>query len=239
MIRKNKFARDLDVIKAVTAERTESYTPITHKQVIELINDTAKANNVQILSADYYATQDCKIAEGHYKLGYRDSEMELNLVWQNSTNKQVSFKSALGAKVMVCENGCVWGDQGYFKRVHTGDADVYAEEQVKQLIKSAESTFIKYQDLRTNMRSIVAPKIEYKELAGVMFFDGLITSDQINIIKDQFEKPSFDYGKESEGTVWEFYQHITHSFKVVSPRNYLPKQIKVGEFLSNKYELSF
>lgn len=235
LIRKSRYEKTKQELRLIEVESTESYTAITHKEIIDLVEETCEQLGIEIVDEQFYGVKDNKIAEGHYTLGFSDDEMSLQFVWQNSTNKQVSFKCALGLSVSICSNGSVFGDLGAFKRVHTGDADEDAHTQITTMLVNAEKTFNELVNLREVMKANLIEKERAYELCGVMFFEKMISSDQINIIRDEFEKPSFDYG--AEGSVWEFWQHITHSFKAVSPRNYLTNQIKVGNFLNEKLEL--
>lgn len=235
LIRKERYEKTKQELRLVEVESTESYTAITHKEIIDLVDDICEQLGIEIVDSQFYGVKDNKIAEGHYTLGFSDDEMSLQFVWQNSTNKQVSFKCALGVSVSVCANGCVYGDLGSFKRVHTGDADEDAKTQIITMLTNAEKTFEELIYLRKVMKANPIEKEKAYKLCGVMFFEKMISSDQINIIRDEFEKPSFEYN--AEGSVWEFYQHITHSFKAVSPRNYLTNQIKVGNYLNEELGL--
>lgn len=233
LIRKDKYNATKQELRLVEVESTKSYTAITHKEVIDLVDDLCKQFGIDIISEQFYSTEEGKIAEGHYTFGFTDGEMSLQFVWQNSTNKKVSFKCALGISVAVCTNGSVWGDLGAFKRIHTGQADTKAYDEIVQMLSKAEQTFNEYVKLKDDLKSIhVEPDMAYS-LCGIMFFKKMISSTQINIIRDEYEKPSFEYN--AEGTVWELWQHITHSFKAVSPRNYLTNQIKVGQFLNKSF----
>ena len=235
LIRKERYEKTKQELRLVEVESTESYTAITHKEIIDLVDSICEQLGIEVTDEQFYGVKDNKIAEGHYTLGFSDDEMSLQFVWQNSTNKQVSFKCALGVSVSVCTNGCVWGDMGSFKRVHTGDADEDAKTKIITMLTNAEKTFEDLVRLRDTMKQCFIPPERAYELCGVMFFERMISSDQINIIRDEFEKPSFEYN--AEGSVWEVWQHITHSFKAVSPRNYLTNQIKVGNYLNEELGL--
>lgn len=235
LIRKSKYEKTKQELRLVEVESTESYTAIAHKEIIDLVDYICEESGIEIIQEQFYGVKDNKIAEGHYTLGFCDDEMSLQFVWQNSTNKQVSFKCALGVSVAVCTNGSVFGDIGSFKRIHTGNADEDAKTQIASMLVNAEEAFNELVSLRELMKVRLIEKKKAYELCGVMFFEKMISSDQINIIRTEFEKPSYEYN--AEGSVWEFWQHITHSFKAVSPRNYLTNQIKVSNFLNEELGL--
>ena len=108
-------------------EKTDSYTPIAHKVIDESTRVILKEMNFNLSNVIYRSSTDGMVAQAEYHINYGDDpEMGLMIAWQNSYNKLVSFKYAIGAHVMVCSNGCVAGDLGAYKRKHTGTADVEA-----------------------------------------------------------------------------------------------------------------
>lgn len=238
LIRKTKYQTTEFDLTQVQVDSTETYTAIPHSEIIRIVEEIATKKNINFVKKEFYGTKDLKIAEGVYTLDFGNDEFNLQFIWQNSTNKQVSFKAALGVSVMVCTNGSVWGDFGSIKRIHKGDADVDAYTWIEETLSNVKETFDKYVLLVEDMKNIVINRHEIYGICGELFFTDVISSDQINIIKKEMKESSFNYNVVTiEGMIslWEFWQHITHSFKVVSPRNYLPKQIEVSKFLNRLY----
>lgn len=236
-MRKSKYNADVDLLKSITVESTETYTAITHKEIIELVEEVAKDNNVKLYDTKFYSANNGKIAEGQYTLDFADADFQLKFVWQNSTDKTVSFKCAIGSEVFLCTNGCVWGDLGSMKRIHTGDADTEVKNKITELFKNAEQTFEEYKALAVILKSINDMTYQKQFMViGDLFFQGLINSDQINCLKREYDKPTFDYGYPE--TLWELWQNITHSFKLVSPRHFLSNQIKISQYFAKNFEIN-
>ena len=54
-----------------------------------------------------------------------------------------------------------------------------------------------------------------------MFFnEDLISPRQMSTVKDEMERPSYDYQCDQDNA-WAFYNHVTHSYKNVHPRSWL------------------
>ena len=97
--------------------QTRTYKPVSHSSLIDLtLNSIEKAGFV-LDKETYSSARDGSIANGRFSISnVADSEMQLQIGWQNSYNKQLTLKFAIGTRILVCQNGCVSGDFGAFKR---------------------------------------------------------------------------------------------------------------------------
>ena len=113
----------------------------------------------------YLSSNDHQIATGRYTISnVADSEMQLQIGWQNSYNKQVSLKFAIGVQIFICSNGCVSGDMGTFKRKHTGDVQEYTPQSIMEYIKTAGDSFRQIQSERDAMKHIELSKRQKGEI---------------------------------------------------------------------------
>jgi hypothetical protein len=220
-----------DFLRAIPVESTRTYTAIPHGKVIDDVRFFLNKNGLHIKDERYTQCADGKIAQGNYTIyGVRDPDMCLQLAWQNSTNKQVSFKLAVGTTVFVCTNSAVWGDLGAFKRIHKGDADSDSYNQIERLIGDSGELFMQMVKDKDVLKEIEISKTVQAELIGRMFLEEeILTMTQLGIIKREIENPSFDYG--CPGSVWELYQHCTHSFKEITPRSWMTQQMNCNKFI--------
>jgi hypothetical protein len=223
-----------EFLRTVEIESTNTYTAISHGKVIDTIRNSLSKYNIDIIKEVYTECQEGKVAQGNYVLNIGDDEMKIMLAWQNSTNKRVSFKWALGFSVTVCENGCVSGDMAALKKIHKGKADTDAFDYIEEHIAKLRDYFEEFKILKDKFKAIIVDIDEVASLVGKLFVSKkIINLTQVGIISREIENPSFDYG--ADNSLWQFYQHCTHSFKEVSPRTYIPKQLELSKYLQEVY----
>ncbi len=226
------------MFSAPLPEKTDSYTPIAH-ETIDKITRTALQEQGFVLSKTFYrSSTDGRLGQAEYHINYGDDpEMGLMIAWQNSYNKLISFKYAIGAHVMVCSNGAVSGDIGAYKRKHTGTADEEAASQIKYYLQNAKQIFLNLVRDREHLKKIDLSPERMAEIIGRMFIHKeIITSTQINIMKREMETPSFDYGVPVHNA-WSLYNFATHAFKEDSPRNWISRHIDLHSFFGEEFGL--
>lgn len=224
------------MMNAPIPERTDSYTPIAHKSVIDYSTSTLQKMGFTIKNSIYRSSVDGLIGQGEYHLQYgNDPEMGLMLAWQNSYNKQVSFKYAIGAHVFICSNGMVAGDLASYKRKHTGTADSEALQHIESYVGDAKMIFERLIHDRECLKTQDLSPRQVAEMMGRMYIhDQIITSTQINIMKRELEKPTYDYGVDQHNA-WAVYNYATHAFKEDNPRNWIKRHTDLHNFFASEF----
>ena len=217
-------------------ERTDSYTPISHRVIDEKTRETLNSLGFTMSKSYYRASTDGLVGQAEYHINYgNDPEMGLMVAWQNSYNKAVSFKYAVGAHVFVCANGCVAGDLGAYRRKHTGSADIEAFEQMRVYLYGAKQIFEKLIADKEHLKKINITPTKTAELMGRMFIEKeIITSTQINIMKRELDKPTYDYGVPIHNA-WSLYNFTTFAFKEDTPKNWMKRHIDLHNFFSEEF----
>ncbi len=155
--------------------------------------------------------------------------MQLQIGWQNSYDKSLSLKFALGTHVFICSNGCVSGDFGAFKKKHHGEVQTFTPSAIVEYIKRAGEAFRLMQTQRDAMKEIEISKRVQAELIGRMIVENqFIESTQLNIIRDELKHPTHDYG--CSGSLYELYQFTTFSMKEVHPTLWMKNHIDAHSF---------
>ena len=223
------------LLSAPVPKQTKTYKPVTHDELMTLTLESIHQAGFKLEHERYSWVGDGQIATGRYIISnVADSEMQLQIAWQNSYNKQVSLKFAIGVQVMVCQNGCVSGDMGAFKRKHQGDVQEFTPSAITEYIKRSGDTFIKMQDQREKMKQVDLTSRQKAELVGRLMLDEkIISSTELNIINKEISKPSFDYG--SQDSLWELYQHTTYALKQEHPAMWMSNLSNAHEFFVNAY----
>tara|TARA_Y100000385_G_C13027698_1_gene609221 strand:- start:400 stop:1359 length:960 start_codon:yes stop_codon:yes gene_type:complete len=212
------------VLNAPLPNHGQSYTVISHKFVIDNTKQMLANSGFIITDEKYRANGSGEIAQGIYHIkplsGHTDNEIGMMFAWTNSYDKSIRFQCAIGAHVFACSNGMVCGELNYARK-HTGTADQEIRSQISSQIKNAQKAFDRIRDDRDNLRSTDLTAKQQAELLGRMYFnEDLISPRQMSVVKDEMEKPSFDYQCDQENA-WAFYNHVTHSYKSVHPRSWL------------------
>lgn len=216
---------------------TSTYKPISHGKLMQLFLNAIREHGFILKSEVYTHSKDGMIANGKYLLDYGDDpDMSLMVAWQNSYNKKVSLKLAVGTWVFICENGMCAGDIGSFKSKHVGDVQEVTPDTINNFIAHAADTFDQMVNDKETMKGIPVTPRECAEILGRMFIlEESITSTQLNVIKREVHEPTHDY--RSPGTVWELYNHITFALKGSHPRYWLESQQNVHDFFVKEFKL--
>ena len=96
------------IINAPVPVQTRTYKPVSHSQLIDLTLNSIEKAGFTLDKETYSSAVDGQIANGRFSISnVADSEMQLQIGWQNSYNKQLTLKFAIGTRIFICQNGCV------------------------------------------------------------------------------------------------------------------------------------
>jgi hypothetical protein len=218
------------LLAAPIPQQTRTYKPVSHAQLMDLTLESIYQSGFELQTELYSSARDGKVANGKFTIkNVADSEMQLQIGWQNSYDKSLSLKFAIGTKIFICENGCVSGDYGAFKHKHVGDIQTFTPQAITEYIKSAGDAFTKMQKERESMKQIEISKRIQAELIGRMIIEEkFIESTQLNIIRKELELPTHNYG--AKDSLWELYQFTTYSMKEVHPSLWMNNHIDAHSF---------
>lgn len=222
------------LLGAELPEQTSTYKPVSHKQLIDTTLESIHGAGFELGQETYSSAKDGRVANGRYTIkNVADSEMQLEIGWQNSYDKSLSLKFAIGTRIMICQNGCVSGDFGAFKRKHVGEVQSFTPQAISDYIKYSQEAFEKMQREREAMKQIEITKRTKAELIGRMLIEeSFITSTQMNIITRELAHPTYDYG--APDSMWELYNHATFSMKETHPSNWMNQHMKAHRFFVNE-----
>jgi hypothetical protein len=222
------------LLKTELPTETKSYKPIIHQQLIDLTLESIHKAGFTLDKELYSTAKNGNIGNGRYTISnVADSEMQLQIGWQNSYDKSLSLKFALGTQVLICENGCVSGDYGAFKKKHQGSIQTFAPNAIIEYIKAAGEAFEKMQKERNRMKEIELTKRTKAELIGRMIIEEeFIQSTQLNIIEKEIKIPTYDY--KAPDTMWELYNYTTFAMKEIHPSLWMNNHIAAHNFFVNE-----
>jgi len=222
------------VIGTELPQETRTYKPISHQQLIDLTMESIYSAGFKLDKESYTSARDGNIANGRYTISnVMDSEMQLEIGWQNSYNKSLSLKFAIGTRIMICQNGCVSGDFGAFKKKHKGDVQEFTPSAITEYIKRSGDVFQRMQKDRDVMKQVEITKRTKAELIGRMLIEeSFINSTQINVLAREIETPTHDYG--APDSMWELYNYATFAMKETHPLDWMDNHMKAHSFFVNE-----
>ena len=221
------------ITNASVPVQTRTYKPVSHSSLIDLtLNSIEKAGFI-LDKETYSAARDGNVANGRFSISnVADSEMQLQIGWQNSYDRSMSLKFAIGTRILVCSNGCVSGDFGAFKKRHKGDIQHFTPGAIIDYIKDAGEAFTIMQQQRDMMKQVQITKRTKAELIGRMIIEEqFIQSTQLNIITRELKVPTHDYG--AKDSLWELYNYTTFAMKETHPSQWMESHIKAHKFFND------
>lgn len=212
---------------------TRTYKPVTHEELINLTLESIHNSGFTLDAESYSSAREGNVANGKFTIrDVRDSEMQLQIGFQNSYDKSLSLKFAIGTKIFICQNGSVSGDFGAFKKKHVGEVQTFTPQAITEYIKRSGEAFSRMQKEREAMKEIEISKRIQAELIGRMIIEEqFIESTQLNIIKKELNSPTHDYN--APNTLWELYNFTTFAMKEVHPSLWMKNHIDAHAFFVN------
>jgi hypothetical protein len=222
-----------EILQAYVPEETRSYKPISHEKLIDLTLEGIGKAGFQLDKELYSYSRNGNQATGRYTISnVADNEMQLQIGWQNSYDKSLSLKFAIGTFIMICSNGCVRGNYGSFKKKHVGTIQTFAPETIAEYIQNSGEVFRQIQKERDALKQIELSNTRRAELLGRLYFEqGIVKPDQVAIIRNEIEKPTHDYN--CKDSAWELYNYCNFALKNSHPANYFQQHAELHNFFIN------
>jgi len=148
------------IMTAEVPQQTRTYKPITHSSLIDLTINSIEKAGFTLDKETYSMAQGGAIANGQFSIrNVADKEMQLQIGWQNSYNKSLSLKFAIGARIFICQNGMVHGDMGSFKKRHIEMTKRVKAELIGRML--IEEQFISSTQMNIMARELESPTHDY------------------------------------------------------------------------------
>lgn len=228
------------MIGTATPEKTPTYTPIAHTAVINRVRSEITNAGYIITGEEYRSTNDGQVAIGTFRMNYKaDPDIELSANFLNSFNKQYAFRFSLGGLVKTSNNSIMLSNSklGSYRCVHKGSADILAEGKISEFINDSNVYWSKLIEHKDKLKSEQLTSTMQHDILGELFFNKrILNTMQLNSIRSEMERPSFDYKVDSD-SAWALYNHIALSLKDSHPSEWMSHQLTVHNLFS--YMLGF
>lgn len=212
--------------------KTNTYTPVSHKSVITNIIQTLHDSGLEVSKKIYNESNNYDVITGTYLIEGKNNDFKRSLSFINSYNKKRKLGLVSGLSTMVCLNGCVSGDYKYQQK-HQGDVNKQLQHEISLQIQNIDTEYEKLITWLNKLKLVTLTRKEMAELAGRMFIEEeILRTPQLNILKKEIIKPSFDYGGNSD-EFYSFYQNCTCALKNAHPMESTKQHVQVYEFINN------
>ena len=220
-------------------DATESYTPISHSSIIERIREEADKRSLTIVDRFISKAREGNQIVGKYYMRSDDNDTGYQIAFANSYDKSVAVKFAAGSCVFICLNGMITSDRSIvYARRHRGSG--IAAEIDDNISLAFDKMLDNHQVEREYLDSMkdipVDDSIKYDLVGKMLFEHSIITITQLSILVKEHKSPSFDYGVD-KGSLYQFYNNVTHALKRSHPSHQIEKHIQFDQFIRN--EISF
>lgn len=238
MAKGNQNGTEQFLISVPLPEETDSYTVISHQEIIEKVENELNNANLEIINTDYTYSYNGEVALAKvYIKSVVDVDMGMLFTWQNSYNKKVKFSCAIGAYIHE-NNASLIGTEGLsWIRKHTGDANDEAYQVIESLIDMADVHFTKVIAEKERMKAMELNTEAYGRVMGALYFEhSLVTPNQASIVKKEREKPLHTYS--DKDTLWGLYKLLMYGIENADIIKWQQSQQKLHHLIMAEYALS-
>lgn len=222
--------RELDYIP--TPQETDSWSPIPHGRICDMIYNEAESRNYQIEEAEYGINPSGSKLFGVLKAHPRDNpEYSRAIGFRNSHDKSMALVVVAGIRVMICQNMAYSGELVSLYRRHTSGIKYELAGMLSYAFDRLEESFVKLDENIANLKTIRVTHNKAAVLAVRSAREGIIPSSRILPLLKEWEEPTYEEFKPR--TMWSFVNAITHFIKQQSPQ----KSAQSHRALSRMFEL--
>lgn len=205
---------DLDLIQVPAA--TDSYIPIAHYQMAELIATASQdvLKDYVLVSESYGLAR--KGNQLFAVLNFRgdSAEMAMSIAFRNSYDKSLSFGMAFGAQVFVCENLCLHGDIVVMKKHSKNIWDTLEDTVIANIFKAQRH----YEKVLIDSERLKGRPLEDRsafQLMGLLYGLDIVSPRQLATLRDEWLNPQHvDFQGRN---AWSFLNCTTEALKSSPP----------------------
>lgn len=170
-------------------EQTDTYTVISHKDIIEHIGHKLSEYGLVIRHENYSTLMGGEQLFGTITTSYKeDDEYFLSISFQNSYNKTLRFISNVGAYSTDKDLLIVKDDNLEWTRKHTGNALNEMFSTMDKQIEISYETYSKIIKDKKKLESVEVSYLDYSKFIGELYlYNGYLTTSQVSYIKRGIE----------------------------------------------------
>jgi len=203
-----------ELMNVSTPRPTETWRPVPHYEVAELVANEAQRRGYEIVNEAYGLTPRGDRMFGVLRFKPENSGVEYTraLGIRNSHNKQFALGLVAGYSIFICDNLAFSGDITIHRK-HTSGIEI--SELIPQAFEKLAYQYVRLEE-RINGMKIEAVSIDAARVITVMAAEiRAIPSCDIIEVLNEFKEPR--HQEFSEPTKWSLYNSFTETAKKYSP----------------------
>lgn len=211
------FADYNKVISIPVPTPTKTYSPISHKNVIDLIAYKAnKMTGLEVANQQFVLGAKGNQMFGSVALRTGDDDRHALIGFANSYDKSLSLRIVSGASIMVCSNMCISGSDFASRRKHTTGIGSEIEGMIEDAIEASTDNYRKVAAQLDDWKSREMNWEKGAETLGRAFFDGILSPRQMSIAMGDWRDAKDGKPRHQEfadPTVYSLYNCMTEGLK--------------------------
>lgn len=224
---RNYMITEFDLEIAPCPDATSSYVPVHHHALINMVKEKLYKYGLEISRTRYDANKGVGQMFGVHDLTTSDGETNLNIGFRNSYDKSLAVGLVAGGTIIACSNLMFAGDIKVLRK-HTRHVFGDLENLIENVICSAKFQYEELVEDKEKMKLKLLDHRQMAELAGRMFIEEKILSpNQMSDLKREITGSEHFHGL----SLWDFYNHCTHSLKKSHPGQVIDNHCRVHKFV--------
>lgn len=223
------------MLSAPLPEKTKTYTPVAHHQVLTLVRQELYKSGFTIQSEECRSTVNGAVIALNFGVTYKmDPDIILSATFINSYDKSARFQFSLGALVKHGMTNLIIGkssEEGLVRK-HTGDAVTIIHDHIKNSIKQASAFWdelVATKDILKDYRLTYAVQ---ERVLGKLIMKDVLDSVQLTSLRKNLKNTDIGWHADPDNA-WHWYNHVANVLKQSHPNTWLTDHIKVYEIFSD------
>ena len=208
-----------------TPERTTSFVPVPHSQIIDLVEDRLGNYGMKIKSEEYAIQNDGMKLFGVMVLTHQTrDDFSFAMGIRTSNDKTMAAQLIAGSQIFVCDN-MVFSGEPITWRKHTANLDITNE--ITDGVKRAIAKFSVLDGRIEELKALPISDIEAKALVVDSVMKGVMTERLIvDVVKTYLNPPHQEF---EPRTMWSLHNSYTEVFKKLRPNLAMENTVELGK----------
>jgi hypothetical protein len=213
--------------KVPLPERTASYEPVPHVELVDGIVDNFGQFGLEVDDMNFGLAREGQRLFG--VISFRgEGNLRQSVGLRNSYDRSMSVGIATGARVFVCDNMCFSGDSFYKLHKHTKNVHTALAEMLKKGAAACGMDFALLVEELEKLRDVELDDDKAYALLGTLYGRGGLTPTQFTAAAREWKTPSNDEFKGKD--LWSWYNAANTALKKSAPHKVMDQYAQLHSF---------